>query len=100
MSISNKIKQVVADISLIFYGLNKFKIYISSLKCKLKLFEEIDNEIPSNLSNVYNKIKLNKKYFSYQKEYEKLKLNVEEHNYKVNNIFSLFNIIILLFYNS
>ena len=86
MSISNKIKQVVDDISLIFYGLNKFKIYISSLKCKLKLFEEIDNEIPSNLSNVYNKIKLNKKYFSYQKEYEKLKLNVEEHNYKVNNI--------------
>ena len=86
MNLSSKAKEVLDYISLMFYGINKFKIYINSLKYKLNFFEEIDKEIPSNLTNIYNKIKKTKKYFSYSKKYEELKLNIEEHNHKVSNV--------------
>ena len=86
MNLSSKAKEVLDYISLMFYGINKFKIYINSLKYKLNFFEEIDKEIPSNLTNIYNKIKTTKKYFSYYKKYEELKLNIEEHNHKVSNV--------------
>lgn len=86
MALKEKVKEIIRDFSLSIYGINKFKLYLNQQSDKLKSFEIISENVFSDITKIYNKIKDIKKYEKQCSDYKKLLVRVKDHNNEVREI--------------